>query len=70
MENLSLTTSTDSKMLSYSKTILEKMSFDRRLLWKEYRKSIRHLTHYEYKELREWVRARFSRKNQPTLINL
>ena len=62
MENLSLTTSTHSKMLCYSKIILEKMSFDRRLLWKEYRKSIRHLTQHEYGELREWVRARFSRK--------
>jgi hypothetical protein len=62
MENLNLTTSINSKMLRYSKTILEKMSFDRKLLWKEYRKSIRHLTQHEYQELREWVRARFSSK--------
>lgn len=62
MENsLKITTGSESKMLKYCKVILEKMSFDKKLVRKEYRKSIRWLTHSEYESLRIWVRAKVKR---------
>lgn len=57
----------ESKMLTYCKLILEKVSFDKKLLRKEYRKSLRLLTQAEYLKLKEWVRARFIRKNSNKL---
>lgn len=46
-------------MLEYSKLILEKISFDKRLFWKEYRKSFRSLRESESHALRTWVIAKF-----------
>jgi len=48
-----------SSMLSYVKVILEKVSFDRRLFRKEYKKSLRWLSRDEAGALRQWVRFRF-----------
>jgi len=46
------------QMLSYCKLILEKMSFDRKLLLKEYRKSLRWLPTSESRELKAWMKER------------
>lgn len=46
-------------MLEYVKTILNKVSFDRRLFRKEYKKSHGWLTSAELNELRSWVRKRY-----------
>ena len=43
-------------MLAYCKTILEKMSFSRKLFLKEYRKSFSYLSEEEQNELKKWVR--------------
>lgn len=43
-------------MLEYVKTILKKVSFDRRLFRKEYKKSLSWLTSHEVSELRNWIR--------------
>lgn len=43
-------------MLAYCKTILEKMSFSKKLFLKEYRKSLSYLTAEEQLELKRWVR--------------
>ncbi len=48
------------KMLNYCKLILEKMAFDRRLLIKEYRKSLRWLDSTESQELKAWMRTKIS----------
>jgi len=48
----------ENKMLNYCKMILEKMAFDRKLLRKEYKKSLRWLTHTESRELKAWLRTR------------
>ena len=47
-------------MLDYSKVILEKVSFDQRLFWKEYQKFCKVLNVRETMELRKWVIQRFS----------
>ena len=52
----------ESKMLKYCKVILEKMSFDKRLARKEYRKSLRWLDHKECVSLKEWIRLTFRKK--------
>ena len=44
-------------MLEYSKIILSKISFDRKLFWKEYKKAFKYLDNNERSVLREWVRA-------------
>jgi hypothetical protein len=44
-------------MLEYSKIILSKISFDRRLFKKEYKKAFRYLDNDERLLLRQWVRA-------------
>ena len=44
-------------MLEYSKTILSKVSFNRRIFLKEYRKLSRSLVPEESNELRRWVRS-------------
>ncbi len=43
-------------MLGYSKIVLEKMSFSKKLFLKEYRKSLSMLNPEERDELRKWVR--------------
>ncbi|MBV6645351.1 MAG: hypothetical protein KI790_07865 [Cyclobacteriaceae bacterium] len=43
-------------MLDYSKLILDKVSFDRRLFLKEYRKASRNLEPSEVMELGRWIR--------------
>lgn len=45
-------------MLEYGKIILLKISFDRRLFRKEYRKILGYLAPNEQRELKGWVRAR------------
>jgi hypothetical protein len=44
-------------MLEYSKIILSKISFDRRLFKKEYWKAIKHLSADERVQLKNWVRS-------------
>jgi len=46
-----------SKMLEYTITILEKVSFDGRLFRKEYRKALKHLNCDETEHLRKWLRS-------------
>jgi hypothetical protein len=46
-------------MLEYCKLILTKISFNKFLFLKEYRKSRKILSRSEARELRQWVRARF-----------
>ncbi len=46
-------------MLEYTKTILEKVSFDRRLFEKELTKAIRYLIEPELRELERWCMERF-----------
>ena len=43
-------------MLAYCKLILQKMSFNKKLFLKEYRKSLSYLNSEERNELRQWVR--------------
>ena len=43
-------------MLAYCKLILQKMSFNKKLFLKEYRKSLSYLNSEEQNELRQWVR--------------
>jgi hypothetical protein len=47
-------------MLSYSKIVLEKVSFDRRLFLKEYRKMHRWMSPEEVQLFRRWARFRMS----------
>lgn len=47
-------------MLEYSKIILSKITFDRKLFKKEYRKAFRYLDSNERIVLRQWVRAELS----------
>ena len=44
-------------MLEYSKIVLSKVSFDRKIFLKEYRKLSRLLMPEESNELRQWVRS-------------
>ncbi|MFA0963456.1 hypothetical protein AB9P05_16750 [Roseivirga sp. BDSF3-8] len=46
-------------MLEYCKLILSKVCFDKRLFWKEYRKSHRFLGDQDASILREWVREKY-----------
>ena len=43
-------------MLGYCKLILQKMSFNKKLFLKEYRKSLSYLNSEEQNELKRWVR--------------
>ncbi len=45
-------------MLEYSKVVLSKLSFDRKLFEKEYQKAFRHLNNDERSALEAWVRDR------------
>lgn len=42
--------------LKYAKTVIQKMSFDRRLLNKEYRKCLIHLSAEEQRALSKWLK--------------
>ena len=44
------------KMLEYCKTVLQKISFNRSLFMKEYRKSFRYLDKEHHHELKLWLR--------------
>ena len=44
-------------MLEYSKIILSKISFDRNLFMKEYKKAFKHLDRNERTALKQWVRT-------------
>lgn len=46
-------------MLEYSKVILAKISFDRKLFRKEYRKAVKQLDTHERATLKEWVRSQW-----------
>ena len=54
-------------MLEYSKTILSKVSFDRRLFEKELSKAIR-LIGSQFDELKRWCYANFSHQ-YPAILN-
>lgn len=43
-------------MLDYFKLILSKVCFDRRLFWKEFKKSKQWLAPHETEELKSWLR--------------
>ena len=45
-------------MLEYSKLILSKMTFDKKLFKKEFRKAFRYLNREERKQLIIWVRSK------------
>lgn len=44
-------------MLDYGKLILSKVSFDKKLFRKEYRKALAHLNESDAQSLRHWVRS-------------
>lgn len=54
-------------MLEYFKTILSKVSFDKRLFEKELRKAIKALVDQEVSLLREWCYQNFGQQYQPIL---
>jgi hypothetical protein len=58
--------------LEYSKVVLEKVRFDRRLFRKELRKSLRWLSHLERLQLLSWCRKllvnRSKNKKGPALL--
>jgi hypothetical protein len=45
-------------MLEYSKLILSKMTFDKKLFKKEFRKAFRYLNREERRHLIRWVRSK------------
>lgn len=53
-------------MFEYFKLILSKVSFDRKLFFKEYRKSKRWLSEHETRELKFWLRKN---KILPAYVN-
>lgn len=53
-------------MLNYSKLILRKVSFDKRLFWKEYKKMCKSLTMEELMDLRNWVNLQL--QSQESLV--
>lgn len=54
-------------MLEYVKTILKKVSFDRRLFEKELIKAIRTLLEEEVSKLKEWCYRKFGRMHSAVL---
>lgn len=46
--------------LEYNKLILEKVSFNKRLFWKEYRKGVKNLTETETLAFKLWIIERFN----------
>lgn len=55
-------------MLEYVKTILKKVSFDRRLFEKELKKALKTLINEEIKELKEWCYRKFGHL-YPNILN-
>lgn len=51
-------------MLEYTKTILEKVAFDRKLFEKELKKAVRYLVENELRELERWCMERFGLQYQ------
>jgi hypothetical protein len=45
-------------MLEYSKLILSKMTFDKKIFKKEFRKAFRYLNRQERRELKNWIRSK------------
>jgi len=56
-------------MLEYFKTILSKVSFDKRLFEKELRKAIKSLVDEEIELLKEWCYRKFGGQYQPILAD-
>ncbi len=56
-------------MLEYFKTILSKVSFDKRLFEKELKKAIKALVPDEIRELREWCYRKYGEQYQPILAH-
>ena len=54
-------------MLEYVKTVLMKVSFDRKLFEKELRKALNLLLPSEIQELKEWCYRKFSNSYEPVL---
>lgn len=54
-------------MLEYFKTILSKVSFDKRLFEKELRKAIKALVSQEVALLKDWCYQNFGHQYQPIL---
>ena len=54
-------------MLEYFKTILSKVSFDKRLFEKELKKAIKALVDQEVNLLREWCYQNFGQQYRPIL---
>ena len=59
-------------MLEYTKTVLQKVSFDVKLFQKELKKAIQRLLPYEIEELKRWLLLFIQDKPelQPSLIYL
>lgn len=49
--------------LSYAKTILEKVSFDKKLFWKEYRKQHKWLSVEETAIFKRWFKFRYRKRS-------
>jgi len=60
-------TLTNIHMLEYFKTILSKVSFDKRLFEKELKKAINALVAHEVNLLREWCYQKFGQQYSPIL---
>ena len=56
-------------MLEYFKTILSKVSFDKRLFEKELKKAIKALIPDEINQLKEWCYQKFGKQYQPILAS-
>ncbi|RZS95643.1 hypothetical protein [Cecembia calidifontis] len=54
-------------MLEYVKTVLMKVSFDKRLFEKELRKALNLLVPAEIQEFKEWCYSKFSKSYEPVL---
>ncbi len=54
-------------MLEYFKTVLSKVSFDRKLFEKELMKALKSLLKDEINALRDWCYQEFGDKHQPVL---
>ena len=53
-------------MIEYTKLILSKVSFDPNLFYRELKKAVNSLLHYEVEELKEWLNV--YNKNKPELM--
>lgn len=54
-------------MLEYVKTVLMKVSFDKRLFEKELRKALNLLLPAEIQEFKEWCYSKFANSYEPVL---